>query len=189
VAPDVPLVVAPGEHRFSTLDPKHGAVCPHCGHAEVYALRKGKNKKVELSLLVHPQWFAGSPKCDANGHSYGGCAQDNMSSTVPWDQERASRIRLLEVRGPLPDQVTCPDTQVTFATGKEGGTVPKKAHYACGLCGTEQNVLATVKATGKTGPTAAYAVQCFSPKLAETSACYNGRFFAPYEPRAWERLA
>ena len=49
------------------------------------------------------------------------------------------KIRLLEVRGALPDEVTCPETKVTFAT--ESGTVPKKSHYACGACGTVQDVL------------------------------------------------
>ncbi len=50
--------------------------------------RKGKNKKVELSLLVHPQWLAGSPKQDASGQPYGGSARDDVAATARWDQER-----------------------------------------------------------------------------------------------------
>lgn len=181
MAPDVPLYVAPDEYPFSTLDPKRGIVCPHCGHAAMVKLGKGKNKKVEMSLLVHPQWLAGSPKNDANGQPFGGSAQDDAVSTGRWNQERAERIRLLEVRGTLPDAVTCPETKVTFKTGKEGGTVPKKSSYACGACGTVQDVLTTIKATGKTGPMAGYAVQGYAPKAANGGDAYNGRFFAEFD--------
>ena len=194
MAPDVPLYVAPSEHPFAVLD-KHGVTCPHCGQQSLAQLRtkdglvidgqngqmklgKGKNKKVELSLLVHPQWLAGSPKQDAKGQPYGGSAQDDVAATTRWDAARAAKIRLLEVRGTLPDEVTDPDTGVTFAPEK--GTVPKKSHYACSACGTVQDVLTTIKATGKTGPMAAYAVQGYAPKRDAAGKPYSGRFFAAY---------
>ena len=179
MASDVPLYVAPDEYPFSELDRKKGVVCPHCGHTAMVNLGKGKNKKVELSLLVHPQWLAGAPKQDANGQAYGGSAQDDVAATTRWDQARASKIRLLEVRGSLPDQVTCPETNITFAPEK--GTVPKKSNYACSACGTVQDVLTTIKATGKTGPMAAYAVQGYAPKRDAAGKPYSGRFFAAYE--------
>lgn len=178
LAPDAPLYVAPSETPFSVLDRRKGVVCPHCGHTAMVSLGKGKNKKVELSLLVHPQWLAGSPKSDVNGQPYGGSAQDDMASTTWWDNERASKIRLLEVRGTLPDQVTCPETKVTFSP--ENGTVPKKSHYACAACGTVQDVLTTIKATGKTGPMAAYAVQGYAPKRDAAGKPNRGRFFVAY---------
>jgi len=179
MASDSPLYVAPSEHPFSVLDRKKGVICPHCGHTAMINLGKGKNKKVELSLLVHPQWLAGSPKQDANSQPYGGSAQDDVAATTRWDRERASKIRLLEVRGTLPDQVTCPETKITFAP--ENGTVPKKSHYACAACGTVQDVLTTIKATGKTGPMAAYAVQGYAPKRDAAGKPYSGRFFAAYD--------
>ena len=180
MAPDVPLYVNPSEYPFSALDRKKGAVCPHCKHAELVNLGKGKNKKVELSLLVHPQWLAGSPKQDGNGQTFGGSVQDDADSTARWNQERASKIRLLEVRGALPDEVTCPESKVPFNTGKQGGTVPKKSSYACGACGAVQDVLETVKATGKTGPVAGYAIQAYSKARDASGAPYGGRFFAPF---------
>ena len=183
MAPDVQLYVAPDEYPFSTLDPKRGVVCPHCGHAAMVNLGKGKNKKVEMSLLVHPQWLAGSPKANVNRESFGGSAQDDAAATTRWNQERARKIRLLEVRGQLPDTVTCPETKLTFSTGKDGGTVPKKSSYACGACGTVQDVLDTVKASGKTGPMAGYAVQGYAPKAAGKGDAYNGRFFASFGER------
>lgn len=183
MAPDVPLYVAPDEYPFSTLDPKRGVICPHCGHAAMVKLGKGKNKKVEMSLVVHPQWLAGTPKIDENGQPFGGSVQDSAALTSRWNQERAEKIRLLEVRGTLPNSVMCPETKVTFNTGKEGGTVPKNSNYICSACGSVQDVLTTVKATGKTAPMAGYAVQGYAPKAAERSEPYNGRFFAAFDQR------
>ena len=101
LAPDVPQYVEPNEHSYSVLDPNLGVVCPLCGYTAMVKLGKGKNKKVELALLVHPQWLGGSSSRDSDGKPYGGSAQDSTASTARWSKERASRIRLLEVRGEL----------------------------------------------------------------------------------------
>ena len=114
-------------------------------------LGKGKNKKVELSLLVHPQWLAGSPKQDANDQPYGGSAQDDVAATTRVGQERASKIRLLEVRGALPEEVTCPETNVTFKTNESQGSVPKQGHFTCASCGTVKDQLSSFKQRGKPG--------------------------------------
>lgn len=182
MAPDVPLYVAPDETPFAVINRKTGVTCPHCKHTEqANLIGKGSNKKVELSLLVHPEWLAGSPKADANGQPFGGSAQDDAESTARWNQERASKMRLLEVRGKLPDEVTCPETKVTFNTGKNGGTVPKKSNYACAACGTVQDVLKTIKATGKTGAVAGYAIQGYSLEHKLAGYPYGGRFFATFD--------
>lgn len=176
MAPDVPLFIAPGEKPYAVLDARGRITCPHCIHTSMVKLGKGKNKKVALTLLVHPQWLAGSPKVDGSGKPFGGSAQDDAASSARWNQERAAKMRLLEVRGTLPDEVTCPETKVVFKS--EVGTVPKRSNYACAACGTVQDVLATVKASGKTGPMAAYAVQGYAPKRDAAGKPYSGRFFA-----------
>lgn len=181
MAPDVPLFVAPSEHPFSVLDRKKGAVCPHCGHTALTNLGKAKTKKVELSLVVHPQWLAGSSKQDINGHTFGGTAQDGAMPSSIWNLERSKTIRLLEVRGTLPAHVTCPETSISFAP--DIGTVPKRAHYTCNACGTVQDVLTTVKASGKTGPMAAYAIQGYAPKRDLLGKPYSGRFFSAFGPQ------
>ena len=200
MAPDVALLVTPEETPFATLSEDSRVRCPHCQAEHKTRLSpkdglvievprgqrklgKGSNKKIEMTLLVHPQWLEGSPKADADGNLFGGSVQDDAESTAPWNQERAGKIRLLEVRGTLPDTVTCPETGVSFKTGKDGGTVPKKSCYACGACGTVQDVLATVKATGKTGPMAGYAIQGYAPRSNERGETYNGRFFAEFDTR------
>jgi adenine-specific DNA methylase len=177
MAPDVPLAVAAGETPYAVRQPNGNVVCPHCQHPELMKLERGTSKKVELTLLVHPEWLAGSPKQGADGLSFGGAAQDDAASTARWSRERASNLRLLEVRGELPAEVTCPETGVKFKT--DAGTVPKRSRYACGACGTVQDVLTTIRATGKTGPMAAYAVQGYAPKLDAEGEAYGGRFFAP----------
>lgn len=196
MAPDVPLYVAPDEYPHSTLDAKLGVICPHCGYTRKADIRtkdglvvdgergqiklgKGTNKKVEMTLLVHPEWLAGSPKMDADGKQFGGAQQDNALSTAKWNFERASKIRLLEVRGSLPDKVTCPETNIAFPTGKGKATVPKRSAFSCGACGTVQDVMTAIKSTSKGGQVAGYAIQGMAPKLSNTSAAYGGRFFSP----------
>ena len=46
-----------------------------------------------------PQWLAGSASRMPTGSRIGGSAQDDVASTTRWNQERAAKIRLLEVRG------------------------------------------------------------------------------------------
>jgi transposase-like protein len=200
MAPDVPLYVAPDEPPYVVLSANGHVVCPGCGKSYTahmhpktglhidggrgqLRLGKAKNKKVEFSLLVHPEWLTGSPRADANGVAYGGSPQDDAVSTSAWNTERADHIRLLEVRGKLPDTVTCPETKKTFATGKEGGTVPKRSTFTCGSCGTQQDVLTAIRPTGKTGPSAGYAIQAVSPARNESGAAYGGRFFAPFDDK------
>lgn len=180
LAPDVPLFVASSEQPHSVLNRRTGASCPSCGEVELLNLGKSKSKKIELTLLIHPSWLAGSPSQDAHGNNFGGTTQDDAESTARWNHERALSNRLLEVRGELPTEVTCPDTGVTFPVGAAGGTIPKKSHYACGSCGTVQEVLETVSASGKTGPVAGYAIQAYSPDRDRAGMPYGGRFFAPF---------
>lgn len=179
MAPDVPLVVAEGEKPFAPLGKDGSVACPSCGRGDtlnVGRLKSAKNK-VSLALLMHPQWLAGEASTDSEGRPYGGSVTDDAESTARWLMARAKKLRLVEVRGALPSEVTCPETKVTFSTSK--GTVPKRSHYACGACGTVQDVLTTVKASGKSGPVAPYVVQGYSPKRDQEGVAYGGRFFLP----------
>ncbi|WP_213573621.1 DUF1156 domain-containing protein [Stutzerimonas kunmingensis] len=178
MAPDVPLVIAATEYPFSVLDRKKGVVCPHCGHTELVNLGKPNkpSKKVELSLLVHPLWLSGTPKQDGHNRPFGGAVQDDAESTARWNRERASKIRLLEVRGELPEEVICPETKITIKTSE--GTIVKQSTFACASCGAAQDVLKSMTGNGGKAPMAAYAVQAISPKRKASGASYGGRFFA-----------
>lgn len=181
MAPDIPLVVAQGEEPFAVLEPDDWTVCPHCGHRhQRSALGKpSKKKKVDLTLLVHSEWLKGSPRVAPDGTPYGGAAQDNGASTALWHAERAKHLRLLEVRGKLPDEVKCPETGVTFRTDRKGGTVSKRSTFTCAACGTAQDVMWSIAATKKTGQWAPYAVQAYSSSRDSAGYPYGGRFFAP----------
>ena len=214
MAPDVALFVNPEETPFATLSEDSRVRCPHC-EAEhktrlspkdglvierprgQIPLGKGRTKKVEMTLLVHPQWLAGSSKAQQEDKPFGGSAQDDAESTARWNYERAGKIRLLEVRGELQPTVKCPETGVIFKTGKGGGTA-KPGYFACGACGTVQKVVDAIRPTGKTAPFAAYGVQALSPSTNPAVMGYGGRFFAPVDDQyakqmnaateEWEKL-
>ena len=183
MAPDVPCVIAVTEKPFAVLDPKKGVKCPNCGQQTIINLGKGQNKKVEMALLVHPQWLKGEPPQDNNGRTYGGSVQDEAESTARWNQARAKKIQLFEVRGRLPDEIEWPETGEVFSTTKNGGTVPTRSKFICASCGTVQDVMNSIRSTGKGGQFAGYAIQGWSPKAAEGNAAYNGRFFATFNTK------
>jgi putative DNA methylase len=188
MAPDSPLFIAPDERPFAVMDDKGRFTCPYCGKVKQeeralsannsQELGKSKSKKVELTLLIHPQWLEGCPNSDELGREYGGSATDSIEASIRWYKARAPKVRLLEVRGTLPEQVTCPETKVTFYTDKRGGTVPKKSTFACAADGSPNDVLTAIKATNKTGPMAAYTIQGYSPAREKADQPYSGRFFA-----------
>lgn len=182
MAPGAPLVVAETERPFAILE-RFGAKCVLCGQREkiipAIAQFKPKKKKVELALLVHPDWLRGEAGKDDQGNKYGGSVDSTIDATIKWNHARAAKCRLVEVRGKLPDQVICPETGIIFKTGKDGGNVPKKSNYACGSCGTVQDILKTVKASGTTGPVAMYAIQGYCPECDKRGELYSGRFFIP----------
>ncbi len=181
MAPGASFVVTGGEEPFALLGRDLSVTCPVCRHHESFPSRAGKvkKKKVSLTLLVHPEWLKGERGTAPSGVAYGGTPTDTPEATAAWNSARAQTIRFVEVRGELPDEVTCPDTGARIKTGKEGGTVPKKANYSCGACGTVQGVLRTIKATGKAGPVAAYAIQGYCPTCKTEKRAYGGRFFMP----------
>ncbi len=191
MAPDASLALSPDEKPFASMNARGEFTCPHCGkvHTDLAGRLRGDsvslggkavNKKVELTLLMHPDWLKGCGPTDAEGLPLGGSATDDIESTVRWYRERAKTLKLVEFRGKLPEMVTCPVTGITFSTGKEGGNVPKKSTFNCQAptCGRQQDVLESIKKSRKTGPIAPYIIQAYSKHRDSTGFPYNGRFFA-----------
>jgi putative DNA methylase len=186
MAPGAALVVAESERPYAVAVMDMGGQvpasvkCPHCGKTEKLGkLGKGKNKKVEFTLLIHPAWLKGVAGTSKDGKVLGGSMSDGPEETMAWNRARAKKCQFVEVRGTLPPEVICPDTGVTLKTGEDGGTVPKRSNFACGSCGNVQDVLTSVKGSGKTGPVAAYAIQGYCPECDRKGEAYGGRFFAP----------
>ena len=177
LAPGAPLFVAPTEQAFAALDEEGRFTCPQCAQPQPAPQVGGFNTKVRLTLLVHPQWMKGLPSTDEGGQRYGGSATDGLESTKRWNGARAVTLRLLEVRGELPDSVTCPETGLSFNPG--AGTVPKRSAFTCHepTCGRENDILDSVKATSRTGPVAAFAQQCYCPECDANGQPYGGRYF------------
>jgi len=188
MAPDAPLVVADSEKPYAIMDNQGRYQCPHCRHEyhDLQAATKNesiqlpkklrKNKKIDMTLLVHPDWLKGAQGKDDQG-ILGGTATSAIDSTIRWNQLRAKTLRLIEVRGDLPEEITCPETRVTFSTSQ--GTIPQKSNFTCqeDTCGQQQDVLTAIKSSGTTGPMATYALQCYSPSRNKQGFSYNGRYF------------
>lgn len=191
MAPGALFVVAPDEEPYAVMDDDGTYACPHCAHnyhdeaaalnGQSAALGRAKNKSIELTLFVHPDWIARSSGRDARGGVLGGSVTDDAHSTAAWNEERTTALKLIEVRGPLPQEVVCPDTGVAFSTGQRGGTVPKRSTFTCreATCGLHQDVLSSVRKYGKPAPIAAYVIQGYCPTCAKSDLPLDGKFFAP----------
>ena len=181
MAPNVPLIVSRTEVAFSVLQPDCSVECPHCASTERFSSVRATSgkKQVALSLLIHPQWLIGEAAKSQDGEPYGGSVSDDVEATIRWNVARCKEMRLIEVRGDLPDEVVCPETGDHIKTGRDGGTVPKKSSFACGACGTVQDVLTAVSASEKSGPFAPYVIQGYCPICDKEKRPYGGRFFAP----------
>ncbi len=199
---DATLTRAQTLHAQAEAEP--GLFCPSCrafaGNrlADVFerhahpglrtALRKKKDfglksKKVQMYLLLHPDWLKGSPGFDGD-KELGGWAGAPVDRTAAWFLSRLDNLRLIEVRAvSLPSDVTLSDGTVI---NTETGTVPVKAHFTCGSCGLggkdktsskNNNMLEAVKQSGHSAPVATYALQCHCPQCEAEGYTYSGRYF------------
>lgn len=188
MAPAAQFVCATDETPYAVMDEEGCYACPHCGHqhqdvaakdnGESNSLGKAKNKSVELTLLIHPDWLKGSPGQSADGIPYGGSIDDDSATTSSWLIERCRHLQLVEVRGALPESVVC-DGDCSFFTDQRGGTVPKRSGFVCKeeTCGVVQDLLSSVKRYGTTAPLSPYAIQGYCPQCDQLGMPYSGRFF------------
>ena len=187
IAPAALFVCAPDEKPYAAMDGAGNYACPHCGygHQESTAkengdsssLGKAKNKSVELTLLIHPDWLKGSSGKSSDGKWFGGSATDDAPSTAAWNGERQKTLRHIEVRGTLPTEIVCPDTHETYRT--DTATVPRQSTFTCmaATCGKQWDVMDAVESTSKTGPVAANAFHGYCPSCDREGFPYSGRFF------------
>ena len=177
MAPGAPLVISTSEKPFATLDENGNYSCPYCGYKSFKNVqdKQASKKRIELTLFVHPDWVKGtSAKAECSGS-----AKDPSEARVQWNELRASSLRLVEVRGESPEEVQCPETGLSFKTGKDGGNVPKRSQFICQepTCGREQDVLTAIKESGKAGPFGAYAIRGYCPDCDSEGYALNGDFF------------
>ena len=110
MAPDAPLVVSESETPYAIMDSVGRYQCPHCQrqyedykaattNESIHLPKKlRKNKKINMTLLVHPDWLKGAPGKDELG-VLGGAATSDIDATIRWNELRVKTLRLVEVRG------------------------------------------------------------------------------------------
>lgn len=174
------------------VDGEEGLKCPHCHsfagepikivlkkHTTCKASERKKKafniqkKKIQLWLLISPEWTCGTSGKDVSGKTFGGYADADIKETIAWNEKRLDHLSLIEIRANK-------EPEAFFYNGKKQtirGTVPRQAHFTCAHCGRENNILESVKTFGQTAPTAIYAMQCYCPECDAHGYNYNGRYF------------
>jgi putative DNA methylase len=189
MAPEALFVKVPEEKPFAAMNARGEFKCPSCEktHTDLAGRIRGDsvsmggkavNKKVELTLLVHPEWMKGTPQYASNGSILGGTMTDDIASNARWFSARSDKLKLIEVRGTLPDIVECPDTKVPIIVN--AGNLGAAGNFVCKAptCGRKQKVVDAVERTGKTGAFSPFAIQGFSEKSDQGGSPYGGRFFS-----------
>ena len=187
------------------VDDEPGLRCPRCGafagdpikavlerhgRARRASDRKKKDfgiqrRPIQMYLLIHPRWLEGTPG-SIDGRELGGYAGAPPDDTVTWFRKRQENLTLIEVRGEeLPEEVRLQDG--TVISTREG-TVPRKSHFTCAVCGRQQDILEAVKSTGHTAPVAAYTLQCHCPECEAEGYNYGGRYFKALDEYDLKRL-
>ncbi len=184
MAPSSLFVVSESEAPYTVRNADGSCTCPSCGNEMDPPLTKPTNKSVQLTFFVHPDWLKGCPKTADDGTEYGGSITDSLAATTAWNVARSAQLKLIEVRGELPQVVRCPDTGETFFTDRRGGTVPKQATFACmaATCGLKQDIVVSIQRTKRSGPVSAFAIQGFCPACEAQGDPYGGRFFDSPDP-------
>ncbi|MCC7337863.1 MAG: hypothetical protein IT422_22475 [Pirellulaceae bacterium] len=188
MAPSAMLVVADTEKPHAIMDAKGNYACPHCEakfqdetaatDGRSLPLGKSGSKKIQLTLIVHPEWLAGTAGRDDEGNVYGGSSSDSIQATERWLKAASNSARVIEVRGKLPESLAVPGINSPFFLDSRGGTVPKKAHFSCAACGQVQYVLKTMTKYGKGAPFYPLYIQGYCPACDDIGEVYGGRFFA-----------
>lgn len=134
-----------------------------------------EKKKVQMYLLIHPEWLKGSAGFDKDGNELGGWAGADCADTEKWYKARLEKLDIIEVRGEtLPEELTLSDGMVMDT---QNTTVPGKSKFACSACGRQKDILDSVRPTEHTAPVAVYTLQCHCPQCDEEGYNYGGRYF------------
>ena len=180
-----------------------GLKCPHChafaGQFVQEVLRKHttckssdrkkkafkiQKKKVQLWLLISPEWVKGVAGSDTNGQEYGGYAGASVESTIAWNNQRGNNLSLIEIR-------SLKEPHNFFLNGQmesNRGSIPADGKFICGICGKENIIFDSVKETKKTPAASIYALQCHCPQCEAENRCYSGKFFKTPDLADLEKL-
>jgi len=121
-----------------------------------------EKRKIQMYLLISPEWLKGAAGIDADGNELGGWAGAQPEDTEKWYKARLEGLDVTEVRGEtLPDKLTLP-TGVTVKTDMT--TIPKQGQFRCEKCGRSQSRLDANKALKHSSPVSGCTLQCYCPE-------------------------
>lgn len=179
------------------VDDERGFCCPACGAFAGEKVKReltkqskanrtsdiNKNKfgikryRVNLHLLIHPDWLSGDPSKDEHGNELGGYAGSTPQATATWYALRQKKLRHIEVRGEsLPEIIHLEDGRLIKLS--LSGTMPKNAHFVCSACGRQHQNMEATESTGQTSPISVYAMQCYCPQCDTDGFNYGGRYYS-----------
>lgn len=194
------------EQLLEMVDDEPGLCCPECnifagGKVKQELIKQSKARRasdinknkfgikryrVNMHLLIHPDWLAGTPGMDENGDELGGYAGAPAESTESWFRLQQESLIYIEVRGEnLPEIITIAGGTV-IRTNE--GTVPASSSFTCNACGRQEDILTAVKPTEHTAPVSSYAIQCHCPECQSRGFNYGGRYFKPLDKFDLKRL-
>ncbi|MBE2220372.1 MAG: DUF1156 domain-containing protein [Anaerolineae bacterium] len=183
------------EQLLEMVDDEQGLCCPECstfaGGKVKQELTKqskarrasdiNKNKfgikryRVNMHLLMHPDWLSGTPGLDENEDELGGYAGASPDSTAAWFRFRHKKLKHIEVRGQtLPTTLELHDGTL-FQTNS--GNVPEQSVFECSSCGRRSDIAEAERTAKHHSPVAVYALQCYCPQCNSLGFNYGGRFF------------
>ena len=176
MAPGSKMLINEDEKPFITAELKTEYKCPVCKYKIEKPINSfKKSKKINLTVLISPEWLKGSPGIDKEG-ILGGFADAPVYKTVNWLNERLKNLEVIEYRGELPDKIQNPLNENEEMDIKSAN-VPKKGHFACAACGKQQTPLEATKKREITPPVFPYTLQCHCPICEKEKKAYGGRFF------------
>jgi adenine-specific DNA methylase len=132
-------------------------------------------KKIQMYLLIHPDWLKGVGGFDENGNELGGWAGASPEDTGKWYNLRIEKLSIIEVRGELlTDHIVLNDGT---SINTQISSIPKQAQFLCSKCGRSQDRLNATKAIKHTSPVSTYLLQCYCPECELEGYNYSGRYF------------
>jgi putative DNA methylase len=182
MAPDAKLILGADVRPFAAIDVKSGtAKCPHCKKTipadDINAIQRRKgtpiSREIHHSLLLPKDWLRGLTA--KSKEQYGGYHGASPEQDKAWFRDRSELLKLIEVRGSIPEAYLHSSFKKKAETGSSGG---KAGPLICGGCGRAQDALTALRLSGRMAPVFPYLIAGFDPASKKAGYPYSGRFFA-----------
>lgn len=186
MAPKAEFILGADVSPFASVEPgTPKSSCPHCDKrldeawiaSQTKKGKKAKSREVTHYLVLPKAWLKG-----VSGKSkdyFGGYHGSTREQDVRWFTERAKGLKLVEVRGTVPEALEQNNFgKKTKKAAEEGEADGQNSRLlVCAKCGRQEDPLSAIKLTGVQARVFPYLIQGFDPIAKERGYGYNGRFF------------